>query len=148
MGRYATRADELDGLLRGEVFVDLYSVVRRGLQAGVESYSIKKLEPLYGLVREVDLQQASRQLRAVELAIARKDASALTTELKETVRGYNRDDCVSAMSLHQWLESVRGQAETETGFPIPRPDPPEVEVSEELKGQLARIRALANALTA
>ena len=30
MGRYATRADELDVMLRGKVFVDLYSVVRRG----------------------------------------------------------------------------------------------------------------------
>jgi predicted RecB family nuclease len=46
-------------ILRGKVFVDLYSVVRRGLQAGVESYSIKKLEPLYGLVREVDLQRVA-----------------------------------------------------------------------------------------
>jgi predicted RecB family nuclease len=148
MGRYATRADELDILLREEVFVDLYSVVRRGLQAGVESYSIKKLEPLYGLVREVDLVRASRQLRAVESAIARKDYQALTTELKDTVRGYNRDDCMSALELHQWLESLRVEAENQTGWPVPRPDPPAVEVSEDLKGQLAQIRAAADALLA
>ena len=42
MGRYGTRADELDQLLRAEVFVDLYGVVRKGLRAGVDSYSIKK----------------------------------------------------------------------------------------------------------
>jgi uncharacterized protein len=148
MGRYATRADELDVLLRGKVFVDLYSVVRRGLQAGVEGYSIKKLEPLYGLVREVDLQRASRQLRAVESAIARKDYRALTTEMKDVVQGYNRDDCMSALELHQWLESLRLEAEKQTGWPVPRPDPPTVEVSEELKGQLAQIRAVADALLA
>ena len=48
MGRYATREDELDKLLRGGRFVDLYGVVRQGLRAGVERYSIKNLEPLYG----------------------------------------------------------------------------------------------------
>ena len=47
MGKYATRADELDDMLRAEVFVDLYSVVRKGLRAGVDSYSIKRLEPFY-----------------------------------------------------------------------------------------------------
>jgi predicted RecB family nuclease len=148
MGRYGTRADELDMLLREEVFVDLYSIVRRGLQAGVESYSIKKLEPLYGLARTIDLQRVSRQLRTLEAAIARKDPEELTAELKDAVRSYNRDDCVSALELRQWLESLRVQAEAETGWPVPRPDPPTVEVSEDLKGQLARIRALATALTA
>jgi uncharacterized protein len=148
MGRYATRADELDVLLRGKVFVDLYNVVRRGLQAGVESYSIKKLEPLYGLVREVDLQRASRQMKAVESAIARKDYQALTPEMKEVVQGYNRDDCMSALELHQWLELLRLEAEKQTGWPVPRPDPPTMEVSEELQGQLAQIRTVADALLA
>ena len=37
--------------MRGKVFVDLYRAVRQGLRASVESYSIKKLEPLYGLER-------------------------------------------------------------------------------------------------
>ena len=52
MGRYATREDELDQLLRGKRFVDLFAVARQGLRASVESYSIKRLEPLYGYVRE------------------------------------------------------------------------------------------------
>ena len=78
MGRYATRADELDDLLRAEVFVDLYRIVRMALRAGVDSYSIKRLEPFYGLMREVDLQRASRHLRAVEYAIAKKDSASLS----------------------------------------------------------------------
>jgi len=44
MGRHATREEEVDSLLRAGVFVDLFSVVRQGLRASVESYSIKKLE--------------------------------------------------------------------------------------------------------
>jgi predicted RecB family nuclease len=47
MGRYATREDELDRMLRAGLFIDLYAVVRHGIRASVESYSIKKLEPLY-----------------------------------------------------------------------------------------------------
>ncbi len=148
MGKYATRADELDGLLRAEVFVDLLSVVRRGLRAGVESYSIKRLEPLYGLAREVDLQVASRRLRTVECAIAKKDAAALTSELRDTVRGYNRDDCLSALGLREWLEAVRAQAEEKSGWPVPRPTPPEAKIGEKLEGQLERIRSVAEALTA
>ena len=55
MGRYGTREDEVDRLLRGRVFVDLYRAVRQGLRASVESYSIKKIEPLYGFHRDGDI---------------------------------------------------------------------------------------------
>ena len=47
MGRYATREEEIDRMLRAKLFVDLYQVVRHGIRAGVESYSIKRLEPFY-----------------------------------------------------------------------------------------------------
>ena len=50
-GRYGTREEEVDRLLRGGVFVDLYRAVRQGIRASVESYSIKRLEPLYGFER-------------------------------------------------------------------------------------------------
>ena len=49
MGRYATREEEIDRMLRARLFVDLYQVVRHGLRASVESYSIKRLEPFYGI---------------------------------------------------------------------------------------------------
>ena len=147
MGRYATRADELDELLRAEVFIDLYSVVRRGLRAGVDSYSIKRLEPFYGLAREVDLRQASRHLRAVEYAIAKKASGDLSPEILNAVRSYNRDDCLSALGLRNWLEKLRLEAEKSLGEPVPRPSPPLSEPSEELEGRLERIRKVSNALT-
>ena len=61
MGRFATREDEVDDLFRRGVFVDLYRVVRQGVRAGVESYSIKRLEPLCGYTRQMDLRQATEQ---------------------------------------------------------------------------------------
>ena len=148
MGRYGTRADELDQLLRAEVFVDLYSVVRKGLRAGVDSYSIKKLEIFYGLAREVDLHRVSRLLRAVEYAIARGDAASVTPDIREAVLSYNRDDCFSALELREWLEALRAQEEQKRGAPIPRPAPPTLTPKEKLEGRLAHIRAVSEALTA
>src|SRR5690606_32885429 len=57
-GRYGTREVEVDALLRGGVFVDLYRAVRQGVRASVESYSIKRLEPLYGFTRNIELRTA------------------------------------------------------------------------------------------
>ncbi len=37
---HGVRETELDQLLRGERFVDLYAIVRQALQASLESYSI------------------------------------------------------------------------------------------------------------
>ncbi len=57
-GRHGTRETEVDELLRGHVFVDLYRATRQGIRASVESYSIKRLEPLYSFERTVDLRDA------------------------------------------------------------------------------------------
>src|SRR5205823_1733819 len=69
MGRYATRERELDAMLRSGRFVDLYGVVRQGLRAGVERYSIKNLEPLYGYERLVSLPDANRSLKVMQLGL-------------------------------------------------------------------------------
>ena len=78
MGRFATREDEVDDLFRLGVFVDLYRVVRQGLRAGVESYSIKRLEPLCGYERQVDLRDATANLIAFEAALEEGTAARTT----------------------------------------------------------------------
>ncbi|HEX9608114.1 MAG TPA: TM0106 family RecB-like putative nuclease [Gemmatimonadaceae bacterium] len=149
MGRYGTRADELDDLLRAEVFVDLYGIVRKALRAGIDSYSIKKLEPFYGLAREIDLRKVTRHLRAVEYAIAMKESECLTAEIREAVRSYNRDDCISALELRDWLERLRLETEEKRGEPVPRPPSPLAKLEERVVDErLARIRAVSDALTA
>ena len=64
--RHGTREEEVDRLLRGRVLVDLFRVVRQGIRAGVESYSIKRIEPLYALDREVELKDAGSSIVAFE----------------------------------------------------------------------------------
>ncbi len=46
-GRYDTRQAEVDRILRGQVLVDLYQVVRHSVLVSQEGYGLKKLEPLY-----------------------------------------------------------------------------------------------------
>ncbi len=121
MSRYATREDEVDRLLRGRVFVDLHRVVRQGVRASVESYSIKRLEPFYGFVRRVDLLAATRALIRFEVRLESGDATAAPDELRTEIAGYNRDDCLSTLRLAEWLEERRRELEASTGQPVPRP---------------------------
>ena len=133
-GRYATREVELDRILRAELFVDLYSVVKHSLKASVESYSIKELEPFFGLHREQDLRQATASRRALEWAIERREDLA-TSELSlhmAAVERYNREDCVSARGLRDWLEQLRAAAELEHGIELPRPEQKSGDANEQI----------------
>jgi uncharacterized protein len=120
MCRHVTRESEIDALLRSGTFVDLYTVVRQSLRAGVERYSIKNLEPLYGYSREVDLKDARRHLQATELAVELECLADLDPAVLPAVEGYNRDDCVSALRLRDWLERLRAGLVAK-GLEIPRP---------------------------
>jgi len=141
MGRYATRADELDRLLRAGRFVDLYGVVRQGLVAGVERYSIKSLEPLYDFTRAVPLPEASRALRMMEHALESYCPELAPPEVRSTVEGYNRDDCVSTLRLRDWLEGQR-QALVASGTAVPRPELSAGEASERVDERARRVEAL------
>ena len=120
-GRHGTCVDEVDELLRAGVFVDLYRIVRQGLRASVESYSIKKLEPLYGFTRAVLLRKANAALGAFEVELALGSSRDEIAGLIKTVEGYNRDDCFSALRLRDWLEGRRTELEAKTGINLPRP---------------------------
>lgn len=119
MGRYATRERELDAMLRSGRLVDLYAVVREALRIGVERYSIKNLEPLYGFTRAVTLGDAGRSLRQMEYALELGQSELMPDELRKTVAGYNRDDCVSTLALRDWLEVLRAQLIV-SGTDVPR----------------------------
>ena len=93
MSRYATREDEVDRLLRGRVFVDLLRVVRQGVRASVESYSIKRLEPFYGFVRRVDLLAATRALIRFEVRLESGDAAGAPDELRAEIPSDGIDAC-------------------------------------------------------
>jgi predicted RecB family nuclease len=115
VGRHGTCVDEVDELLRAGVFVDLYRAVRQGIRASVESYSIKRLEPLYGFTRMVPLQDANFALQSYEAAMALGNDLGEIGDLLKTIEGYNRDDCVSALRLRDWLEERRKELADKCG---------------------------------
>src|SRR5207247_2974238 len=120
MGRFATREDEVDDLFRLAVFVDLYRVVRQGVRIGVESYSLKRLEPVTGYARRVDLADATPHLIAFEAALDEGQAME-DDESRRVVAGYNEDDCRSTLALRDWLEERRSEMAAIVGSALPRP---------------------------
>ncbi|MDW9377918.1 TM0106 family RecB-like putative nuclease [Sinorhizobium meliloti] len=146
MGRYATRESEVDKLLRGNVLVDLYTVVRNSVRASVESYSIKKLEAFYGFVRGTPLREANVALTALQVALQVSDVASVSEEVKAIVAAYNDDDCRSAEALRDWLEQLRTDA-IASGAVINRPSPEKEEPSEDVSEREARIAALIERLT-
>ena len=121
MGRYGTRENEVDRLLREGVMVDLLRVVRQSLRASVESYSIKKMEAFYGFVREIDLRDAGSSIVAFEDWLELGEGERPEATHLDRIERYNRDDVVSNRRLRDWLEGLRTELETATGRTVPRP---------------------------
>ncbi|MDW8339005.1 MAG: TM0106 family RecB-like putative nuclease, partial [Thermoleophilia bacterium] len=98
MGEHATREDEIDDWLRGELLVDLYRVVRQALRASVGSYSIKEVEKLYGFVRTAEVAGGDESVVLFERWLETGEDALL-----EGIRAYNEEDCRSLEQLHEWL---------------------------------------------
>jgi predicted RecB family nuclease len=146
MGRHRSRETEVDRLLRGGVLVDLYRAVRQSLRASVESYSIKKLEPLYGFEREVELRDAGSSIVAFEEWLELGEGERPAADHLDRIEGYNRDDVVSNRALRDWLEERRLELAERTGQTVPRPGGRTQELPAELTEAQARVEALADAL--
>lgn len=141
MGRYATHERELDEMLRAGRLVDLYAVVRQGLRAGVERYSIKDLEALYGFRRAVDLRDANRCRSYLQQALEMGDPDAAPAGVRDTVEQYNRDDCLSTLHLRNWLEAQRASL-IARGVEVPRRIIADGEASEAVDERARRVEAL------
>lgn len=123
MGRFATREEKVDHLLRGSVFVDLYRVVRQGIRASLESYSLKHVEALYDFRRQVELQEVNDRLVGFEIGLD-ENTAAEDVESQDLIAGYNEDDCRSTLGLRDWLEERRSDLAAGLREDIPRPVPP------------------------
>jgi len=141
-GRYATREDDVDRLLRGKVLVDLYAVVRTALQASTESYALKALEPLYMQRRTDRIRDAGSSVVAYELWLDDRDPQRL-----HDIAAYNETDCRSTMLLRGWLESLRGDYADRFDVESPRPEAASTEPSEENEAITAETEALVRRLT-
>lgn len=106
--RHDTRQEQVDDLLRHEVFVDLYKIVRRGLRIGEQSYSLKKVERLYWPDSRIGLETLRigalvHYARWIQSGESKEwQASPILNE----IRNYNRDDCDSTAELAKWLRGL------------------------------------------
>lgn len=147
MGRHATREDEVDRLLRGGILVDLHRVVRQGVRASVESYSIKRIEPLYGLERKIDLRDAGSSIAAFAEWLELGRGERPSADHLRRIEAYNRDDVESNRRLRDWLEERRTELARATGLPVPRPAVRDSEPSAEQTESQRRVADLAARLS-
>jgi uncharacterized protein len=126
MGAHGTCEDAVDDFLRGEVFVDLFRVVKQSVLLSTESYSLKQVEKLYADAREGEVLDAGSSIVAYEQYLRDPDPHRL-----DEIAAYNRDDCTSLVPLRAWLEARRIEAQEGFDITIPRPTPPEVEAEDE-----------------
>lgn len=105
-GAHGAREEELDQLLRDEVFVDLYKVVREAMLISQPSYSIKKVEAFYMDQRDTAVTDGGDSVVMFERWLEEDDQKIL-----EEIADYNRDDCISTLKLRDWLLGLRAEAE-------------------------------------
>jgi predicted RecB family nuclease len=147
MGRYATRQEQIDGMLRAGVFVDLHLVLKEAVRASVEEYTLKKMEAFYGFKRTVSLEKSREAMRHIEhrLQMGWGDEE-LSAEHREAMERYNADDCRSTAALRGWLEGERAKKAAEIA--IPRFVAKDSEPKEDLKEWQQRVATLVGELTA
>lgn len=113
--QHATREEELDDLLRRDVFVDLYRVVRQTLRTSHEGYSLKD-------VRQFFMEDAGAGTVAtasdsiVEFERWRQTGDDM---ILEPIERYNEEDCVSTLRLRDWLVLRKSEAEARFQMTIP-----------------------------
>ena len=146
MGFHATREDAVDTMLRAGLFVDLHRVVRGGLRASVESYSLKEMERFFDFERTVPLVAANQALFGLGACLELGSLDEIDPEQKRTVERYNRDDCASTLHLRNWLESVRLEM-IRDGAVIERPEPREGEASDPVSEWELKIEELGSRIT-
>tara|TARA_R110000868_G_scaffold405577_1_gene685086 strand:- start:3668 stop:7075 length:3408 start_codon:yes stop_codon:yes gene_type:complete len=141
MGRYGVREFEVDQLLRHDVFVDLYNVVRHGVLIGEPSYSIKNVEHIYRAKRDTAVASGGDSVVVYEEWLANPDGTTWQdSEILRSIRDYNVDDCESTQELAAWLRAR--QAENEIGYRAGS-DVEAVEEEEETDATRLRDRLLA-----
>jgi uncharacterized protein len=114
MAEHVSREAQVDDLLRRKVFVDLHTILRQALRAGVPSYSLKDVEALFGFTRSGPVQSGTQAILHYERWLHQ---SAQT--LLDEIAVYNHEDCRATLGLLDWLHRIRPAD-------LPWPEPPEV----------------------
>jgi uncharacterized protein len=115
MGHYGTREDEVDELLRREVFVDLYRVVAQSLRISHPRYGLKQVETFFMPPRTEDVSAGDDSIVVFERWLETGDEALL-----ESIERYNEFDCRATLALRDWLLERRAEAGV-THWKEPRP---------------------------
>jgi uncharacterized protein len=108
MGRHGVCEHQVDELLRNEVFVDLYKIVKGGVLLGEPRYSIKNVEHLYRGKRDTEVGNGADSVVVYENwreehAQGKQGDTWQTSKILNDIREYNIDDCDSTQELVDWL---------------------------------------------
>jgi uncharacterized protein len=146
MGMYATREDQIDVLLRAGALVDLHQAFKQSTLAGVEEYSLKKIEAFYRFERKTPLDESRAAMRYVEHRLElERNLENIPDRIRTAMEGYNSEDCFSTAGLRDWLEEERRRL-VEGGTVVARPPEKSGDPSEKLENKLDRAAALTGRL--
>jgi predicted RecB family nuclease len=99
--------DTVDQWLREGLLVDLYQTVRNSIRISENSYSIKKLEPLYmgTNLRSGDVKDAGASVVAYAHYCDARDGGRAdeAATILAGISDYNEYDCLSTLELRDWL---------------------------------------------
>ncbi|HXF74534.1 MAG TPA: TM0106 family RecB-like putative nuclease, partial [Methylomirabilota bacterium] len=115
MGQYATREAEVDDLLRRKIFVNLHGIFRQALRAGVTSYSLKELEPLFGFTRVGAVRSGMDAIVEYE-----RWRESQAQKFLDQIAAYNEEDCRATLALLDWLQKLRPSELPWPALPEPR----------------------------
>jgi predicted RecB family nuclease len=141
--RHDTRQQEVDELLRNNVLVDLFQIVRHGIRIGEPDYSIKTVERFYRARRATEVATGAQSIVQYAGWIAARESPDWTrSPILKSIRDYNQDDCRSTAELVVWLRGVAvqhgvrggglGRRSLEVDAPPARELPPEAIRRQEL----------------
>lgn len=137
--KYATREYELDQMLRHDVFVDLFTVVRQGMVIGTPSYSLKEIEHLYMGARTEEVSSAGGSVVAYQKWLdSGEEESWQSSPLLAAIRDYNEVDCDSMVPLRDWLLDRQREAGVEW---IPLADAEQTAISDREPSETERFAA-------
>jgi uncharacterized protein len=83
------------------------------MRIGVESYSIKKLEDLYGFTRDDLIEEGGLSIIHYEHWLQSRNTAEFgaygNLSILDELEKYNRNDCLSTIHLRNWLEDRRAE---------------------------------------
>jgi predicted RecB family nuclease len=117
--QHATREEELDDLLRRDLFIDLYPAVRQTLRTSHEGYSLKDVRQFFmDDAGEGDVSSAMDSIVEFERWRESGDKALL-----DAIERYNEEDCISTLRLRDWLLDRKVETEARFGPIAWRPIP-------------------------